>query len=330
MTTSFTPAKSSFKDLWHTYNGIFPGKAKYTEKQYPSFDGKVVIVTGASTGVGYEVVKSLAGSTNARIYAFARNPEKTKAAIKKIELEVAQEYKKSKIDVHFIEIDFSDLPSIKPAVEEFLKKEDRLDLIIHNAGVMTPPPGSVTKQGYELQLGTNNIGPHLLQRLLDPLFIKTSKTNKPGESRIVWVASTASFHAPLGAIHYADPNFKTTEASPMAIYGQSKAVSILQSRYWSKANPEATNVISSSLCPGFLKTELQRHVAGIQAVVINLMLHPRRNGAYTELFAAFSPAVKTGDYIESFGKIGKARYDLDEKAAKKAWEFLDKEIQPYL
>ncbi|KAK6462544.1 short-chain alcohol dehydrogenase [Scheffersomyces coipomensis] len=330
MSSHLVIPKSQWKDLWHTYNGIFPGKAQFTEKDYPTLDGKVVIVTGASTGVGFEVAKSLAGSTNAKIYIFARNKEKTEAAIKRLELEVAQEYNKPKSDVHFIQIDLSDLTTIKPAAEEFLSKEKRIDIIIHNAGVMTPPLGSETKQGYELQLGTNNIAPHLLQRFLDPLLIETSKTNKPGESRIVWVASTASFHAPEGGIHYADYNFKETKASPMNIYGQSKATNVLQSRYWSKAHPEAANVISCSLCPGFLRTELQRHLQGIEAFVINLLLHPARNGAYTELFAALSPEVKTGDYIESFGKVSIARDDFNDAAAKKAWEFLDEKIKPYL
>ena len=116
-------------------------------------------------------------------------------AIKKIQLEIAKEYNVTNREIKFIQIDLSDLTSIKPAVEEFLKLENRLDIIIHNAGVMTPPVGSETKQGYELQWGTNVLGPHLLQRLLDPLFIKTSETNPAGLTELsglllllIWLA----------------------------------------------------------------------------------------------------------------------------------------------
>ncbi|KAK6462545.1 short-chain alcohol dehydrogenase [Scheffersomyces coipomensis] len=321
------------KEIRAMVNGTFPSKPKFTEEQYPKLDGKVVIVTGGSSGLGLEVAKSLLGSTNAKVYIFARDKAKIDKAIKKLQLEVAQEYNKKELNVHSIVIDLSDLTTIKPAAEEFLSKEKRIDIIIHNAGVMTPPLGSKTKQGYELQLGTNNIGPHLLQKFLDPLFIKTSKQNKPGESRIVYVSASAIFHAPKGGIHYADPNFKSTKAEPFEIYAQSKAVNILSAKYWTKAHPEATNVVTVSLCPGFLKTELQRHLVGFEAFMINKLVHKARLGAYTELYAALSPDLtrsKTGSYVESFGKLGKDRSDLDVIAAKKAWEFLDQQVEPYL
>ena len=69
----------------------------------------------------------LAGSTKARIYVFSRNKEKTLAAIKQIQLEIAEEYNVSNSDIRFIQVDLSDLTTIKPAVEEFLKQEQRID-----------------------------------------------------------------------------------------------------------------------------------------------------------------------------------------------------------
>ncbi|KAK6456933.1 short-chain alcohol dehydrogenase [Scheffersomyces xylosifermentans] len=316
------------------FNGFFPGKAAYTEEKYPSLDGKVVIVTGGNTGVGYQTAKSLAGSTNAKVYIFSRSAEKTLAAIKKMELEVAKEYNRPKINVHFIQVDLSDLTTIKPAVEKFLAQEKRLDIVIHNAGVMTPPRGSETKQGYELQFGTNNVGTHLLQRLLDPIFIETSKTNKPGESRVVWVASSAQFNAPLGGVNWNDVNFKNTKFSDMGIYGQSKAVNVMQARAWPKYHPTATNVLSFSLCPGFLRTDLQRHLSSVSQWLMGWILHDQRNGAYTELFAALSPDLtkaNQGEHMISFGKLGHTREDLTIQAnVDKVWEFLDKETEPYL
>ncbi|KAK6456934.1 uncharacterized protein RJT20DRAFT_127027 [Scheffersomyces xylosifermentans] len=248
--------------------------------------------------------------------------------------EVRKEYKKSKINVHFIQADLGDLTSIKPAVEKFLSQENRLDIIIHNAGVMTPPRGSETKQGYELQLGTNNIGPHLLQKLLDPIFIHTSKTNKPGESRVVWVSSTGQFFAPEGGVHWKDINYKNTKADKFQIYGQSKAINIMQAIQWPKFHPEAENVLSVSLCPGGLRTELQRHSGSIQSFLAGAMLFPARMGAYTELTAALSPSLTVkdqGTHLISFGKIGFARDDLrKDENGRKAWEFLDQEVAKYL
>ncbi|KAK6199301.1 short-chain alcohol dehydrogenase [Scheffersomyces amazonensis] len=311
-------------------NGVRPGKPKFTEKDFPTLDGKVVIVTGASAGVGFQVVKLLLGTTNAKVYLFTRNKEKTETAIKKLETEVASEYNKKNLDVHYILVDLGDLESIKPAAEQFLSLENRLDIVIHNAGVMVPPVGSKSKQGYELQLGTNDLGPHLLQKFLDPLLIKTSKTNKPGETRIVWVASFGHYMSPIGGVHWEDINFLKTEASQMQKYGQSKAINILQAKGWNTAHPDGSNIISVSLCPGFLNTELQRHGPPSQRFLSNF-LHNSKYGAYTELFAALSPEVKTADHIQSFGKVTKARKDLSEpKHIQKAWDYLEENVKPYL
>ncbi|KAK6197498.1 short-chain alcohol dehydrogenase [Scheffersomyces amazonensis] len=314
-------------------NGFFPAKAQYTEVDYPKLDGKVVIITGASSGVGYEAAKLLLAVTNAKVYIIARNKRKIEDAIKKLQLEIAQEFNKKTINVDYVLADFSDLTTIKAAAQDFLSKETRLDIIIHNAGVMTPPPGSKTKQGYELQLGTNNLGPHLLQKYLDPIFIATSKTNKQGESRIIYTSASAHFSAPLGGIHYADPNYYNTKATPFTIYGQSKAINILSAKQWTKEHPEANNVICASLCPGFLKTDLQRYMSGFAHIVVNRLFHEPRNGAYTELFAALSPEltkVKSGSYIESFGKFATERADLQEPAAaRKSWNFLEQEVAKY-
>ncbi|KAI5966450.1 uncharacterized protein KGF55_000759 [Candida pseudojiufengensis] len=336
MTTKYPEIpKKTFADYGQMLHGFWPNKPTFTEKDYPEFEGKVIIVTGGNTGVGYETVKSLAGSTKAKIYIFSRNEEKTLKAIKDIELEVAKEYKLKPNPIGFIQTDLSDLTTIKPAVEKFLNKESRLDLIIHNAGVMTPPTGSKSKQGYELQLGTNVLGPFLLQRLLDPIFIKTAKTNPPGVSRIVWVASTAHQVAPKGGIFWEDKNFENIPISStirMQIYGQSKAADILLAKAWTRHHPNVKDdVISTSVCPGYLKTELSRHSSWFESFILNRVTWPRRFGAYTELYAAFSPDVKDGDYSISFGVPAHTREDLNSvESGDKLWNWCEKETDPYV
>ncbi|KAG2736698.1 hypothetical protein G9P44_000788 [Scheffersomyces stipitis] len=312
-------------------NGYFPSNPSYTEEQYPKLDGKVVIVTGGNTGVGYQTAKSLAGSTNAKVYIFARSEEKALAAIRRMELEVAQEYNKSSINVHFIKLDLGDLTTIKASADEFLSKENRLDIVIHNAGVMGTSVGSKTVQGVELQLGTNCFGPHLLQKYFDPLVIETSKTNKPYESRIVWVASSAHFQSPERGIHYADPNFVDTPHLPRVLYCQSKAVNIMQAIAWPKNHPGADRVLSVSLCPGFLNTDIQRHASGIWKWFIPWVLHDPRYGAYTELYAALNPELKNqGEYYQSFGKLGDIRPDIKlEENVDKAWAYCEEQVKAY-
>lgn len=332
MSYPIVPSKTC-ADWKQTLHGFWPGKPKFIETQYPELKDKVIIVTGGNTGVGYETVKSLAGSTKSKIYIFSRNKEKTLNAIKKIQLEIAKEYNINDRKIGFIQVDLSDLTSIKPAVEEFLNLENRLDIIIHNAGVMTPPVGSETKQGYELQWGTNVLGPHLLQRLLDPLFIKTSETNPSGLSRIVWVASTAHLMAPEGGVFWENikfDNLKFSKNLQFTLYGQSKAGSVIQARTWSRKH-DNPNVISSSICPGYLDTDLQRHLSSIERTIMSWLLSPRRYGAYTELYAALSPDVKDGTHAISFGVPSHIRKDLTSNAVgDRLWTYLDKETDPYM
>ena len=333
--STYAPPSMTWKDFKQTLHGIFPGAPTYTEEEYPTLEGKVVLITGANTGVGYQVAKSLAGSTEATVYFIARSEEKSKEAIKKLETEVAQEYNKVVGGrVHFIRADLGDLTTIKPAVESFLSQLKRLDLIIHNAGVMDPPEGSKTTQGYEMQLGVNAIGHHLLQRLLDPIFLETAKTNKPNESRIVWLSSTRHLGAPLGGFDFDDPQLSK---GPFNLrYDQSKALNAVQARWWPHVHAEAvakSSIVSVSVCPGFLDSDLARSYAPLKKFFYRLFLHPVRNGAYTELFAGLSPDVtveKNGSHIISFGKFGHLRGDIDnDKSSEKIWAWLDEQIKLY-
>ncbi|EGW31480.1 uncharacterized protein SPAPADRAFT_62049 [Spathaspora passalidarum NRRL Y-27907] len=328
------PCKSG-ADWKQLFQGQFPSKPKFTEKNYPDLEGKVVIVTGGNSGVGFQTVKLLAGATKAKIYIFSRNEKKCMDAINQISYEVAEEFKVTKTNIHFIKVDLGDLTTIRPAVEEFLRREKRLDIIIHNAGVM-PSEYSKTVQGHELQLGTNVIGPHLLQRLLDPILIATSKTNKTGESRIVWVSSSIHMFAPQGGFYWEDLNYESVKSKlcaryyALTLYGQSKAGNIVQARTWSRRH-DAPNVISSSICPGYLKTGLQRDCPTFESMILWFCLHPARYGAYTELYAALSPDVKDRSHSIAYGIPSHVRKDLmDDQVCDKVWNFLDKATDAYI
>ena len=164
---------------------------KWTAENIPDQKGRIAIVTGSSSGIGYEAAKVLANK-NEKVVIAVRNLEKGEKAKAKI---VNQN---SNADVVVIKIDLSDLSSIKSFVEEYRQKFDKLDLLINNAGVMIPPY-SKTKDGFELQMGTNHFGHFALTLQLLSLIKSTPN------SRIVNVTSNAHKY---GNINFEDLNWE--------------------------------------------------------------------------------------------------------------------------
>lgn len=182
----------------------FPPKPIFTEKSIDSLSGKVYIVTGANAGVGKELARLLY-SLNSTVYIAARSFEKAQAAIQWIK----EQHPTSQGVLHFLHLDLGDLGGIKATAEEFLSKEKRLDVLFNNAGVMVPPQGSTTKQGYELQLGTNCVGPFLFTKLLTPILVETAKKETTGSVRVIWVSSSAAhLGAPKGGVDLQNLDYK--------------------------------------------------------------------------------------------------------------------------
>jgi len=153
-------------------------KNHWTIENIGSLEGKTIIITGGSSGIGLEAAKGLS-SKGAEVILAVRNMEKGEQAMKLIK-ELSPD---SKIEVMHIEL--SDLESVKLFAESFALKHKKLDMLINNAGVMVPPLKH-TKQGYELQFGTNHLAHYTLTGLLLPLM-----TGVPG-SRVVTVSSIAA------------------------------------------------------------------------------------------------------------------------------------------
>ncbi|ODQ80208.1 hypothetical protein BABINDRAFT_35915 [Babjeviella inositovora NRRL Y-12698] len=309
---------------------FFPPAPALLPEDYPSLAGKVVIVTGGNSGVGFETVKLL-GAAGAKVYIFARNEASALQAIEDAKKTVKD------IDVHFVKADLSDLTTIKPAAEAFLARESRLDLVIHNAGVMVPPVGSTSAQGYELQLGTNVIGPFALQKLLTPVMYETvEKFSTANESRIVWVTSSAHGISPKHGVNL--DNLNDLTADVWANYGQSKAAMIIAAAQWAKQNPkEASKIVTISVDPGNLKTNLQRNMSWFSGKLTQYTFHPAIYGAYSELFGALSPTITTannGGYIIPWGRVGRIRGDVAESAnneiGEKFYKYLEDETAKYL
>ncbi|KAJ6576975.1 NAD-P-binding protein [Mycena vulgaris] len=285
---------------------MFPPKF-LPERDMPDLSGKITLVTGGNTGIGYETTKQLL-LKDAKVYLAARSPEKVAAAIKKLE----QETKKSAI---FIQLDLADLQSVRKAAETFLAQESRLDILFNNGGVMTTPPELLTAQNHDLQFGTNVIGHFFLTELLVPALTKSYEETKV-PARVINTSSIVHQFAPGDGMAYVslkggperDAWVKKTGSfmAPWRLYGESKIGNILISNYFAKNYSGV--LVSCAVHPGGIKTELQRHSAGWMQVLTNSLLYPAPMGAYTQLWGATvaTPAQITGQYLVPWGKVVKA------------------------
>jgi retinol dehydrogenase 12 len=192
------------------------------------------------------------------------------------------------------------LTTIKPSAQAFLSKETELHVLFNNAGVMTPPQGSHTVQGYEQCLGINNIGPFLFTKLLTPILISTAKSASPNTVRVIWVSSSGAEYIGVKSAGVPIDNLDYHKDEPATYkYGVSKAGNYLHSCEFAKRY-KAEGVISVSLNPGNLVSELANNQPGaFQWMKRHLADYPTVNGAYTELFAGLSAEVtieRTGDW----------------------------------
>lgn len=238
-------------------------------------------------GVGKELVKILY-SKGATIYIAGRAESKYDAALTEIQKEVP----KGTGHISFLELDLSDMTTIKASADAFLVKEKRLDVLTNNAGVMEPPAGSMSAQNYELTLGTNVLGPWLFTHYLTPILQKTAATSPKGSVRVTWAGSLATAFAPRGGVTFVDGAPKLL-GSNRDNYAQSKACNFLLAREFQNRFGK-DGVVSNAWNPGNLKSELQRHLTGVTAKVIDLIVYEVKYGAYTELFAGWAPEAGEG------------------------------------
>ncbi|KAM5341670.1 hypothetical protein ACJ41O_014701 [Fusarium nematophilum] len=281
---------------------MFPPSPTFTESSLPSLSSRVYIITGATSGIGLELAKILF-SCSATVYIAARSSSRITSAIQ----DVKSSFPDSIGRLEPLCIDLSDLRTIAPAAREFRGKETRLDGLILNAGVMTPPDGSKTKQGHELQMGTNCLGGCLLMRSLEDILVGTVRVAVPGTVRVVWIASTIQLGTPKGGMIWdevlREPKLGKSQAET---YMMTKAGNLFLSHETAKRLGRE-GVISVAVNPGFLKTELQRHMPGPVSFMMGLVFKEAKFGAYSELFGLLSPDVtaeKNGSLIIPWGRFG--------------------------
>ena len=255
-----------------------------TKKNITDQSGKTVIVTGANIGIGFETALALY-EAGARVILACRNLQSAQEAILKMQKI------EGKGSLETAELDLSSLESVKNFADKFLKNHQRLDLLINNAGVATPPQAQTT-EGFELQFGTNFLGHFALTGYLYPLLSNTAA------SRIISLSSIAYLH---GKIDF--ENLRSEKPyDAMREYCQSKlATTIFGVELQRRLTAAGSHVLSLIAQPGANNTGLARHMSqdSFDAAVKEMgpLMEPWQ-GALPSLFAATSPDVVAGGFYQ--------------------------------
>lgn len=311
------------------------------DKHIPDLSSKVIIVTGGNNGIGKAAVIELAKHNPKRLYLSARSKAKYDTAM----ADVRAAAPTGAANVDFLELDLASFASVKRAADQVLASNDRLDILINNAGVMGLPPHPTTKEGYEIHFGTNHMGHALLTKLLLPLLLKTaaaeseskSESAQPADVRIVNLSSGAHNMPPNGVFL---PDKVVTPMEGVwsyTRYAQSKMANVLHARELARRYPQ---IICVSADPGRVQTPLldemfkTKNFTTYFQKTYDYFAKPlsARQGAYTELWCATfkKDEVKSGEHYVPFGhRVPGHKKSRDEAIAKKLWDWQEAEFKKH-
>ncbi|KAF2873690.1 hypothetical protein BDV95DRAFT_489843 [Massariosphaeria phaeospora] len=294
----------------------------------PSLEGKVIFITGGTTGLGAESVRALAAHTPLHIYFSGRNTTAGEALTTEIKSAHPN------VGLTFVQIDQSSLASVKSAVKKnFI--HDRLDILLNNAGIMAQP-AALSKDGYEIQFATNHLGHAMLTQQLLPKLLNAAQAPH-SDVRIINLTSEGfRLHEARGICFDeldAGSVMSRKVLGAWVRYGQSKLANILFAAEFARRYPQITSV---SVHPGVVKTDLVNK----QTFTNKLLIHgpmwlsgqkmvEKHEGAYNQLWCAAGAKkeqVRNGSYYmpvgsesyESLDKVAK-----DEKLAGRLWDWTE-------
>jgi NAD(P)-dependent dehydrogenase (short-subunit alcohol dehydrogenase family) len=263
--------------------------SKWTTADIPDQTGRTAVITGANTGLGYETAAALAAK-GAHVVLAVRNLDKGKEAADHITNATPG------AGVAVQELDLTSLESVRAAAEQLKSSHDAIDLLINNAGVMFTPR-STTKDGFELQFGTNHLGHFAFTGLL------LDRVLAAKGSRVVTVSSQG--HRFVRGIRFDDLQWER-DYSRVRAYGQSKLANLLFT-YELQRRLAGTNTIAVAAHPGGSKTELTRNLPPLLAAATRLaepLFQDADMGALPTLRAATDSGVLGGQYFgpDGFGE----------------------------
>src|SRR6201996_1854003 len=297
--------------------------SKWTPRQIPSQQGRLAIVTGANSGIGYQAAKYLARA-GAMVILACRNAEKGEAALALI---VAGQ-PLAKVEMRILDV--ADLDSVRRFAADFLSEDRPLDLLINNAGVMAIPERRTTPQGFEMQFGTNHLGHFALTGLLLPALLRQPN------SRAVTVASIAHKG---GKLNFDDLNAER-RYDPRRAYQQSKLANVVFGLELDRRlRARAASTMSVIAHPGVAVTNIVSNGMGtglkarIANVVVSLFAQSDDRGSWPLVYAATSPEARGGGYYGPDGiaeikgmpvEVKPKPHALDPAAGKRLWEISEK------
>lgn len=288
----------SLKRLWVQ---LFPSKPTMTPASLPPQIGKVIIVTGSTSGLGRALVEILY-KTGATVYMAARSESKAKEAIETITTSPSTT---TPGRLCYLHLDLADLRTVNPFVKTFLAQETRLHLLFNNAGVANTPLSHRTAQNLEPQLGINCVGPYLLTQLLAPILVSTalSPSTAPNTVRVIWTSSIlVDALAPRSGIRPDD--LHSPSADPTYNYALSKTGNWFLAARLAK-QLQGQGVVSIVQNPGTLWTPIWDTVPRWVAWVSMVFYYPVDLGVCTLLWAGMSESVTVRDggrYVIPWGR----------------------------
>ncbi|MFE0028526.1 SDR family oxidoreductase [Amycolatopsis sp. NPDC059021] len=266
--------------------------------EVPDQSGKLAVVTGSNSGTGKEVARRLAGA-GARVVLAVRTPGKGEAA----RAEILAEHPHARLEVR--RLDLADLASVREFADGLLADGTPLDLLVNNAGVMNPPARLTTVDGFELQFGSNFLGPFALTVRLVPLLLAAAEPR---------VATMASGAARFGRIWFDDLQSERRYRSYVA-YAQSKLADLMLTlRLADIAAERGWNLLSTGGDPGYTRTNLLTTGPTLGRDKPSRPMYTRlikilpsqgvEQGAEPLLYAATSPDAVQGGYYGPSGRFG--------------------------
>ncbi|XP_022128878.1 retinol dehydrogenase 14 [Pieris rapae] len=286
--------------------GVYNGKAR--------MDGKTVIVTGCTSGIGKETARDLA-KRGARVIMACRNMD----LAEKIKDEIVKETDNSKVIVK--KLDLSSFASIREFADDINKTETKLDVLIHNAGYAQTFKKAKTEDGLEMTMATNHYGPFLLTHLLINLLKKSSP------SRVVVVSSSLYR---LARVNLDNPN--PLDTMPGYLYYVSKEANILFTKELAR-RLEGTGVTVNCLHPGLIDTGIWKNVPaplswGLALIIKGFFKTPEQGCQTTVKLAVEEKLLKTtGKYFSDCQESSVSHSASDMGKARKFWEISEKLVQ---
>jgi NAD(P)-dependent dehydrogenase (short-subunit alcohol dehydrogenase family) len=297
--------------------------AKWTAADIPSQGGKLAVVTGANSGIGWHTALELARAGGEVILA-ARTQQKGRDAVERIDRQIPQ------AKVRFEILDLASLKSVR-AFAAKVDREAKVDLLVNNAGVMRLPKRQVTEDGFEVQFGTNFLGPFALTNLLLPAMLRAKSP------RVTTVSSGAA-NMGMKRINFEDLQWEMAYG-PWKAYCQSKLGDLMLTTELGRRSLAAgCNLVSNAAHPGFARTNLQttgpgREMNAAEKWMASFMSQDAAHGALPTLRAATEANAAMGSYYAPSGTfqlkgdpvlVPLPKPARDEVAARKLWEISER------